>query len=1448
MPLVTVQLNPGSTGANVRELHKQLLAIGAPLAAGEQTATSYGPSTIAAVRAFQREYGLPARDAIDLAAGRLMHVASTFIGIGSQAALRAAVREAAQASAADSSQPQELYWLARFATLAGDYQTARSIAQLIPNHTDVIGVIDPILALPDQQPRPPELPYPENFYTYHYDLVPRGLLDELLNAASGGTLRRRPRGPDGENDFPDDLSEPPPDPPVEPGTTTPPVGELRKNAVQEAARSWVEAADQWRKGNEHFEQRRYARAAGAYEASQRAALRYFEKFYGLVLNTGQLVPDRMTSLVMQLFLRSAEWPHLWESIRQRRLFLSLAELHGLDWDWFSQSAEDLLRADLRGDTPPPDDEARRANRQRLLDCPMLILAAVFVPLARAEANRARRQFAAANVDLSRVLTPFRIQVPFTGDPINRIRLVSFTCDFIERPFAQLLKAETLLDQADAEYKAQTPAEKSPAPDVSQFQSLKAAQTYLAVKEVFKDEGAYVSNVEVAATDLTQAIRQRLAENDTSSQKFQVLGKDILVKTITSAGSTLPGLGRIKNAHKHLLTFTPPPGQTVMRETNTRVYAALLTATARLEQLKAGFNYLGYLDTYVPPWRFQFLLERARYFAEHAKNSQRDYLNFLSNAEREEFQELSTSQNVEMEKGNLRIETARVEQVRLEVKAAGESLDLAKVHAGNAVASFEAYRDFNEFADLLFGLTGTARLAQGAVSIAEGLPIIGSGVDIVGDFFSGGAFSRVKERRLAAAQRDLEQRNLQLASQEALDAAGIAHSQLNTAEAGLTVAGLQRQAALLRHEFALQNLEFLRNRVLSTEQWYRLVAAIRSVSETYLRYSVELAFLAEQAYEFEADKRINVIRFDYDLSEVGGFLAADFLLRDLDTLEQDLVVTQRQRQQQVRYVLSVRCEFPEALQEIRDSGKTTFSLRLEQLEKRFPGLYNLRIGAVDVLPIALMDSTRFSLELTYLGTSQVRLKAQPDTLPGTPSSSPLNINDLPVPAGGWLAELQETWPIKLRVTGPETAVFSGLTRQDANAVFAFATNGQRQAFESLGAAAAWQVDFTARENQVVPGTLADLLITFTLSGYHDPELRRAIDTAPRNATAATQFLSGRTTFPDALYEFNRSGRMVWKVTRDLLTLTDTLGAVRNVALLLLPAPGQANYFGRVLSHCEVQIRITPTGDLQVLSEIPQVTFTPGAATNPLLLTTRATVPPSAELSWDFGDGSARQSGASQQHSYAKPGRYTVSLRVVRRGRLSEFQADVVVSRSHADGLRPPVTAFPTLTRETGTGIPAGHTRVVGTLNASANDPVTANWRIGKQGGLKGNRAAFDLTPGDYTLFFTAVRRLKAHVYCTQRHLTAPMFGFNGLSLASNRRFELNGTETTGVGDNPPANPVVTHLFAAGALSPVDEWTVELPLADNAFLRSVSATDVEQYGVAEIQDAVLALEYEITPGSS
>ena len=1446
MPPIAVLLNPGNTSAQVRELHNQLLAVGAVLDSGERSTTSFGPSTLAAVRGFRERYGLPAGDTVDLPTGRLMHVASRFAESGDRVALRAAVREAVAAT--DNSQPQELYWLARYATLAGDYQTAHGIALLIPDHGDVKGVLDPILELPvpaSPQPRPPEVPYPENFYAYRRPWVDPSAVERVAL------------------EWPN----------LQPTEFNPAQGVGGPAAIA--------ALRYWNEGNTHFNRRRYAAAIAAYDACQDAVLSYFDKFYldQVELPAGDRTA-RLVALIKRLYVLRDKRVAFWDFFQRRRELLALAALEEHDRivpGNAYESAVIFAQNQLGDPTLPPDPDPNSNSpqsinqriakdfRERNLDAPLVTLGFVLVPLARAEANRARRQYDAALRDLHWVLNSILVRriAPTPADPGPfRYVFARLACEFIELPFAKLLLAETMLDKADAEYKARIGAEPAPAPDVTAYQGLKAAQTYLAIKDQFRNEGEYVARVDVGREQLAQQIEQRLAVNDTRSPEFQLLGKAILVPTLSSFSTTLPGLDRRAKAHEPLLKFTPPEGQIVMRETNPRVYAALLTATARLEQLKAGFNYLGFLDSYVPPWRFQFLLERARYFAEHAKNAQREYLNFLSNAEREEFQELSTSQNVEMEKSNLRIETARVDQVGLEVAAAQQSKELAELTAVDAQRRLDSYKEFDNYADELFGTVGQAEPVELVASLYGMIPgarfldqgrVLEQGLAAIGDFYSHGAVSNRKQVLVANAQRDVEKFNLSLAWVEAFKAAGVARAQLAAAQAGLVVAGLQRQAALLRHEFAIQNLAFLRNRVLSAEQWYRLVASIRSVSETYLRYSVELAFLAEQAYEFEADKRINVIRFDYDLSEVGDFLAADFLMRDLDTLEQDLIVTQRQRQQQVRYVLSMAREFPGALQEIRDRGQTTFSLRLEQIEKRFPGLYNLRIGAVDVLPVALMDSTRFSLEFTHLGTSQVRLKAQPDTLPGTTSSSPLNTNDLPVPAGGWLAELQDEWPIKLRVTGPETAVYSGMSRQEANAVFPFATTSQRHAFEALGAAAAWQVDFTARENQVVPETLADLLITFTMSGYHDPELRTAIDAAKPQTTALISFLSARQNFPDAFYEFSRTGRMVWKVPREILTLTGELGRLRNIGFSL--RPGVPNvHFSRLMTRLRLSFRVDESAGVAsgvtVLTAIPETSVT---QTGPLTVAVRAAMDGASELAWDFGDGTpilrTVRSGATPiaptegTHTYAKPGRYVLKLRCVKNGSLSEFRVSVVVSRDQKLG-------DPLIVHLPGVNFDTTARTITITTGGAVLQAGRILWRVGDLT-AEGNSATFALKPGNYTLEFAAVRSLNFKAYSAQRYVNdlTPL-SLRGLNATTNRTFDQDGVETNGTGTPqlPARNELAKRLFNSGEISPADDWSFELIPQEILGVPDGTAIGAEELDLSEIQDVVLSMEYEVTAGGS
>ena len=388
MPLIGVALDPGSTGAEVHELHEQLQALGAVLDPGEQTATKFGNSTVAAVRDFRERYGLAAGDTVDLPTGRLIHVASAFASSGDRVALRAAVRAAV--SAADTSQPQELYWLARYAIIAGDYETAHALALRAPGHSEIQGIILPILELPDQPaqpdpgqppaappPRSPELPYPENFYTYRRDRYPIDELNEMQRQVIA--VGEPPRDPN-QARGPDDLG---------PDAT-------RGSVLIGVAASWFEALKQWQIGNEALNLRRYAAAQAAYDACQSATCDYFSKYYEIDLGPG-VVTERLGNLIKHLWTNREQWSFLWSRIAWRREILTLEEL--LAWDWpeyppslhYTRVWDPPKFGTLEADPtlpPKPDhglgfiqayfhrgefDDPARAARQIYLEAPMLTI-------------------------------------------------------------------------------------------------------------------------------------------------------------------------------------------------------------------------------------------------------------------------------------------------------------------------------------------------------------------------------------------------------------------------------------------------------------------------------------------------------------------------------------------------------------------------------------------------------------------------------------------------------------------------------------------------------------------------------------------------------------------------------------------------------------------------------------------------------------------------------------------------------------------------------------------------------------------------------------------------------------------------------------------------------------------------------------------------------------------
>jgi hypothetical protein len=1366
----------------IRTLHSELAAVGLPVNGSETTDTRFGSDTEARVREFQKLHHLPETGEVDPATDGIMSLSALVATEGDQNKLRAELKDAIDEV---PNSPEYNYWLARYAIMAGDYAIPKTILKL---HPDLGGLLTDLGGIIDPHPKPagpqqPEVPYPENFYSYRQDFV-----DEAVLADLRGQLQSLTYEEFGASFSPPEL-----------------IHQGKFLVAIRLALTAVDAIGAWQEGNRHAANRELKLAMQCYQRCQSFVDQYcYTRMTEHLSGSLSEVLPRDTALQgIQFFLGTrhssdgSAFSAFWGALRWRRSLLSLQELRRQDIDTtigndeaFASASAFLTAFTYHPLVDPASRFARtETNQEARLDVLLIVTAAIKVPLAISELHCQLRDFDAAITSLADIVTSqSSVEAPYR-----------FWCEFIEVPFIRLLTLETLMAKADAEYKTGAIVGADQAfPDAPMYQNLSAAKTYHDVMSKVSEDGQYATNVTQARESLATSINQAVQSKDTTSLAFRTLANKITVPTISGVTTAVPGLDQTLAPHQSIAKIDSPDDP---RTSNPRVYAIALLATAKLEQIKAGFNYLGYSPDYLPPWRFSFLVERARYFAEHAKNAQRDYLNFLNNAEHEEFQEQSLAQNVDLEKSNVRIETARVGQAQNEVSASQASLVLANQQAQDAQSRFGQYNNFNDM-----------------MSAADEFGAVGAFMTLS----SGSVLEAGNKMTVSGAQRDLEQQNLSMAITEGHLAADVATKKLAVDQAGLVVAGLQRQATILRHEFAIQNLNYLRNQTLNSDQWFRIANGIRGVSDTYLRYAIQIAFLAQQAYNFEADKRLDVIRFDYDLSDVGSMLAADFLMGDLDTLEQDLVVSQQTRLQEVRYVLSMAREFPETLRKLADTGQVMFSLPLEQLERHFPGLLNLRISSVDVQPIALMGPTRLSVELTHLGTGIVRLKSQP-------GNSPLDSGDIGV-NDDWLPNAGADWPVKIHVSGPDTAVFSGLSRPEA-ASLSTITASERGAFEGLPGASGWRIDMSMKENQVVPGTLSDVLITFTLSGYYDSALKDAVVSAAsaQRPFATTSLISARRTLPDAFYSLVHYGKLDWDVPERMLTLVGTPNELHNVAVILPLLPNGPE-LGRC--YCRYPVRLdVSSGAVNILSALPEFTLVP----NGLVLTGTFTGSASTQVAWDFGDNTPLVQTSTAQHIYARPGRYTIVARLVKDGSLLEYRSAVVVSANHQ--VIAPLIIAPEFSAST--ALPDGTV----TLTVSPPTGVTDVSIDCSAGVIRGWAATGPVTlklkPGVYTLDFLAMRNLSGRFYSKQRYLPTTPVSLSRGRISTNRTFD----PSTGSNTTTSPNPLATQLFGDGSItiSPVDRWTLELPIAENPWFTTVSPSDIAEFDGSELDDAVIELEY-------
>ena len=149
------------------------------------------------------------------------------------------------------------------------------------------------------------------------------------------------RRTDGGDELPPDIPFPDPD---RPGRPRPDTGEGpltgRAEDIAEARFQWAEAVNFWQIANAETTAQRFANAEVAYEESQKAVTRYFQKFYttstpNLPIHflPGQTTANKLGVVLNVLFNSRDRLSSLWGKVRRRREAITLEELQTLDLEW-----------------------------------------------------------------------------------------------------------------------------------------------------------------------------------------------------------------------------------------------------------------------------------------------------------------------------------------------------------------------------------------------------------------------------------------------------------------------------------------------------------------------------------------------------------------------------------------------------------------------------------------------------------------------------------------------------------------------------------------------------------------------------------------------------------------------------------------------------------------------------------------------------------------------------------------------------------------------------------------------------------------------------------------------------------------------------------------------------------------------------------------------------------
>jgi hypothetical protein len=571
--------------------------------------------------------------------------------------------------------------------------------------------------------------------------------------------------------------------------------------------------------------------------------------------------------------------------------------------------------------------------------------------------------------------------------------------------------------------------------------------------------------------------------------------------------------------------------------NPLIAAVIVEVRQQILKIQGGLDYWGFWTLTVPIWTFKYLQNAAINFTQLAIGAERDVVNFWDRADQATLTRQQIAQGVSQAQAEIQAAQLQASAAAAEANAYNAALTLANQRATDAAANAAEY-----------ATTSANSIVYQALSsqVSGGSDGNWSEINGYADRILAGQSLQDIERgtlsgslQLAGSRLDREYEVDSLNRQAIEMALARNQAQAETAAAAARVAAANAavNVARLRAQGAQQLLNTFDSQFFTPDVWYAMGQTMWRLYRRYLDMALRTAKLMQQAYNFETDQSLKLIKTDYSTDEVKGLLGAEALMADIQTFTYDLITSQLSKPQPIRQTISLAERYGFAFEnQLRKTGVMNFETRIDDFDSYYPGTYAGRIERVEVEVDGIVPVRGISGTLTNSGISGYR-----------------------TPASLWMDPA--TSGLKYRVQSKEALVLSDYAeRQDVLLL----PNDQRmmRVFEGAGVASTWSLELPMAINDINYDALTDVRLTFYYKARFDPDLRTRVLAQLTSRPGINQRERGiplRWIYPDAFFRFQDTGSLNFSLRASDFRSNETAPRITSIGVLIatdgsVPASG------------------------------------------------------------------------------------------------------------------------------------------------------------------------------------------------------------------------------------------------------------------------------------------------------